>query len=105
MNCAKIIIIKCEPESYERFKLAIQKSGCKSETNVLKGYVYLFVDWEKDNKTILATVNELMQKKEPGYRFALIRESEDNGETISISNCEDAFEFMIAGTGLEKEML
>lgn len=69
MNCAKIIIIKCEPESYERFKLAIQKSGCKSETNVLKGYVYLFVDWEKDNKTILATVNELMQKKRAWISF------------------------------------
>lgn len=103
MDCAKIIIIKCEPESHEKFKLAIQKSGRESETKVLKGYFYLFVDWEEENETILAAVNELMQKKEPGYRFVLLRESEE-GETISISNCEDAFEFMIAGTGLEKKV-
>lgn len=103
MDCEKIII-KCEPESHEKFKLAIQKSGRESETKVSKGYFYLFVDWEKENETILAAVNELMQrKKEPGYRFVLLRENED-GETMSISNCEDAFEFMIAGTGLEKKV-
>lgn len=38
MDCAKIIIIKCEPESHEKFKLAIRKSGRESETKVLKRF-------------------------------------------------------------------